>query len=97
MSTQLALTAGAAAVLLLAQSTPSPGDPAAPQAPTVSVRPAQATRCPSEAMMRPANALTPWRRSPFGATGWGPLLPPGACALLVRQARARALERDPLR
>jgi hypothetical protein len=97
MSTQLALTAGAAAVLLLAQSTPSPVVPVVPHAQTAITRPAQATRCPPAVRMRPADAMTPWRRTPFVATSWAPLPPPVACALLLRRARARALERDPLR
>ncbi|HEV7171459.1 hypothetical protein [Pedococcus sp.] len=97
MSTQLALTTAAAAVLLLAQSTPSTVVPADSHAHTVSARPAQGARCPSEAMMRPGDRMTPWRRTPFMATAWGPLSRPAGCALLVTRARARALERDPLR
>ncbi len=47
MSTQLALTAGAAAVLLLAQSTGSPVVAVAPHAHTTIARPAVGPRLPA--------------------------------------------------
>jgi hypothetical protein len=94
MSTQLALTAGAAAVLLLAQSTGSPvilaqstGSPVVavvPHAHTGVARPTQVPRCPPRVI-------------PPTPTDWARLPHPGACHLLVTRARARALERDPLR
>lgn len=87
MSTQLALTAAAAAVLLLAQSTGSPVAPVAPHAPTVTVRPAEGPSCLPRFIPS----------APSAPTGWAGLPRPVACDLLVTRARARALERDPLR
>ena len=84
MSTQLALTAGAAAVLLLAQSTGSPVVAVAPHAHTTIARPAVGPRCPPPV-------------TPSVAPGWGGLPRPVACDLLLTRARARALEHDPLR